>query len=372
MTAAVASLFDTVTLGQLELSNRVSVAPMTRISATSAGLATDRMVAYYASFAQGGFGLIITEGLYTDDRHSPGYVLQPGIINDEQEQSWRHVVDAVHQAGAKIVAQIMHAGALVHGNPYGKDSIAPSAVQPRGRKSETYEGAGPYPLPREATKADIAKVIDGFAMAAKRVKSAGFDGVEIHGANGYLLDEFLTGYTNRRTDEYGGSTENRVRLLVEVATAVRAAVGDGFTVGVRISQAKVNDFKHKWAEKEQDAEVIFGRLGRAGLDFIHVSEHEAWKPAFDGGDASLAALAKKHGQLPVIANGGLDDPARAAELMASGHADVISLGKGALANPDWPGKVERGQALRKFDAERLLHPNARIKAFEAQVSSTAV
>lgn len=366
MTALTQPLFDTVTLGQLVLSNRASVAPMTRISATLAGLATDQMVSYYASFARGGFGLIVTEGLYTDDKHSPGYVFQPGIINDEQERSWKKVVDAVHQAGAKIIAQIMHTGALVHGNPFGHDSIAPSAVQPKGAKSATYEGTGPYPLPRAATKADIADVIRGFVMAAKRVKSAGFDGVEIHGANGYLLDEFLTDYTNRRTDEYGGSAENRVRLLVHVSKAIRAAVGDGFTMGIRISQAKVNDFTHKWADKEQDAEVIFGQLGRAGLDFIHVSEHEAWKPAFEGDNASLAALAKKYGRLPVIANGRLEDPARAAELIMTGQADLIALGKGALANPDWVGKVERGEALNEFDAERVLHPNAKIKEFEAQ------
>lgn len=207
---------------------------------------------------------------------------------------------------------------VIRGEP---DSIPSSAIQPQGAKSESYEGSGPYPLPRAATKADIAKAIAGFAAAARRVRSAGFDGIEIHGANGYLLDQFLTSYTNQRTDEYGGPAENRVRLLVEIARAVRAVVGDDFTVGIRISQAKVNDFTHKWAGQERDAKVIFGGLGRAGLDFIHVSEHKAWKSAFDGGDASLAALAKRYGRLPVIANGGLDDPAKAAELIEGGHAD---------------------------------------------------
>lgn len=367
MTAAIPILFDSVTLGRIALKNRMAVAPMTRISATSAGLATEQMLSYYASFAQGGFGLIITEGLYTDDKHSPGYIFQPGIINADQQHAWQKVVDAVHQAGAKIIAQIMHAGALVHGNPFDRDSIAPSAVQPKGQKSEIYEGNGPYPFPRAATKAEIDEVIVGFVMAAKRVKAAGFDGIEIHGANGYLLDEFLTDYTNQRTDEYGGSTENRVRLLVEVSRAVRTEVGGDFTIGIRLSQAKVNDFTHKWAGRERDAEVIFGQLGQAGLDFIHVSEHQAWSPAFDGSTASLAALAKKYGKIAVIANGQLDDPARASGLINDGHADMVALGKGALANHDWVNRVEEGKALEDFDTERVLQPNAKIKEFETGV-----
>lgn len=364
---ATESIFDTVILGKTVLDNCVGVAPMTRISATSDGLATDQMAAYYASFAQGGFGLIITEGLYTDGKHSPGYIYQPGIVNDEQEQAWKKVVDSVHQAGAKIVAQIMHSGALVHGNPFGEDSIAPSAVQPKGEKSEAYEGTGPYPHPRAATKEDILEVIGGFVNAARRAKSAGFDGVEIHGANGYLLDEFLTDYTNQRTDEYGGSTENRVRLLVEVSRAIKKEVGDALMVGIRISQAKVNDFTHKWVGKEQDAEIIFGQLGQAGLDYIHVSEYEAWKPAFDGNGASLVALAKKYGKIPVIANGSLDDPARAAELIQSGQVDVIALGKGALANHDWVNKVKSGASLVEFDPKYVLSPDAKLKEFEIQV-----
>lgn len=143
-----------------------------------------------------------------------------------------------------------------------------------------YEGKGLYRTPREATKEEIKEVKNGFVNTAKHAKAAGFDGVEIHGANGYLLDQFLTDYTNKRIDEYGGSTENRVRLLVEVSKAVREAVGEHFTIGIRISQGKVNDYNHKWAGKERDAEIIFGQLGHAGLDFIHITEYEAWQPAF--------------------------------------------------------------------------------------------
>lgn len=358
-------LFEKITIGQTTLANRAGVAPMTRISATPEGLATDQMVSYYRSFARGGFGFIITEGLYTDDEFSPGYIYQPGIINDKQTESWKKVVDAVHGEGAKIIAQIMHAGALVHGNPFGKGSIGPSALQPVGEKSEIYEGTGPYPLPKKATKKDIEEAIQGFVNAARRAKTAGFDGVEIHGANGYLLDEFLTDYTNQRTDEYGGRAENRVRLSIEVFQATREAVGNDFTVGIRISQAKVNDNAHKWAGKEQDAAIIFGKLGQAGLDYIHVTEYEAWKPAFDSNGPSLAALAKKFGRVPVIANGHLEDPEKASEMIENGEADVITLGKGALANHDWVYKVRNGESLTPFNPEKALRPNAKIKTFEA-------
>ncbi|MGW9019060.1 NADH:flavin oxidoreductase, partial [Priestia megaterium] len=237
-----------------------------------------------------------------------------------------------------------------------------------GEQLEFYGGEGPFPLPKEATKEDILEVINGFIHSAKLAKSAGFDGIEIHGANGYLLDEFLTDYTNKRTDEYGGSTENRVRLLVEVSKAVREAVGPDFTVGIRISQGKVNDYEHKWAGKEKDAEIIFGQLGQAGLDYIHVTEYEAWKPAFStDGDtgASLVSLAKKYGKIPVIANGHLEDPERASEMVQKEGADVVTLGKGALANHDWVNKVKNGKPLAEFDPEKVLRPDATIKDFEA-------
>ncbi|MDN4865465.1 NADH:flavin oxidoreductase [Priestia megaterium] len=370
-------LFKTVTLGNITLNNRIGVAPMARVSATFEGLATTQMVSYYKSFARGGFGLIITEAIYTDDKYSQGYLNNPGLINEEQTRAWKKVVDSVHQAGAKIFAQIMHVGALSQGNRFIQETIGPSAVQPKGKQMEFYEGKGLYRIPREATQQELSEVINGFVNTAKRAKTAGFDGVEIHGANGYLLDQFLTDYTNRRIDEYGGSTENRVRLLVEVSKAVREAVGQDFTIGIRISQGKVNDYNYKWAGKEKDAEIIFSQLGRAGLDFIHVTEYEAWQPAFpkdeetiitnsglDNSDLSLAALAKKYGKVCVIANGHLEDPVKAKEIIEKGEADIITLGKGALANHDWVNKVKNGEPLAKFDEEKVLRPDVKIKDFE--------
>jgi|SRR5690625_1990803 len=358
------SLFETVRLGNTTLESRLGVAPMTRISATSEGLVTDQMAAYYTSFARGGFGLIITEGTYIDDKYSQTYFDQPGIVYNEQAQAWKKVVDSVHQAGAKMIMQLQHSGAISQGNRFAQETLAPSAIQPKGEQLAMYLGEGPFPTPKEATKEEITEIITSFVHAAERAQSAGFDGIELHGANGYLLDGFLTDYTNQRTDEYGGSTENRVRLLVEVSKAVREAVGEDFTIGIRISQAKVNDHAHKWAGKEKDAQIIFGQLGQAGLDYLHVTEYEAWKPAFDSSGEPLAALAKKHGKIPVIANGHLEDPERAGEMIENGEADVVTLGKGALANHDWVNKVKNGEPLLEFKPEEVLRPNAKIKEFE--------
>lgn len=345
-------LFSGVEVGGVGLDNRLAVAPMTRVSATHEGLATEDMRAYYESFARGGFGLVITEGTYPDEAHGQGYWNQPGLANEEQAAAWKKVTEAVHWQGARIFAQLMHAGALVQGNRFRDDTVAPSAVRPVGEKMEMYGGSGEFAVPEALSKDGIREVVDGFASAALRAREAGFDGVELHGANGYILDQFLTDYTNRRDDEYGGPVENRVRLTVEVAEAVREAVGEDFPVGMRISQGKVNDPDHSWAGGESDAAVIFGALSEAGLDYIHVTEPEAVKPTFGEGP-TLAALARGHGGLPIIANGSLEEPEAAEHLVAEEAADIVSLGKGALSNMDWPDRVREERPLNDFDPEVL-------------------
>ncbi|WCM93736.1 NADH:flavin oxidoreductase [Acidovorax sp. NCPPB 2350] len=349
-------LFAPVAIGPLRLKNRLAVAPMTRVSATADGRATARMADYYAEFAAGGFGLIITEGVYTDKAFSQGYLFQPGLADDLQRDAWRPVVERVQEAGGKIVVQLMHAGAISQGNPHSDTPKGPSAEQPRGVQMSFYRGEGPYRLPEALSLSEIAEVIDGFAAAALRAKQAGFDGVEIHGANGYLLDQFLTDYTNRRDDAYGGSLESRLRLGVETIHAVREAVGENFLVGYRVSQGKVNDFTHKWRDGEDAAAVTFKTLSAAPLDYLHTTEFEAWRPAFGEGP-SLAALARMHGRVPVIANGSLHAPAEAESMLEQGDANLISLGRGALAHADWPRRVQEGQALDDFD-RALLSPIA--------------
>ncbi|WP_424769212.1 NADH:flavin oxidoreductase [Paenibacillus sp. sgz302251] len=360
------TLLSDFQIGPLKLKNRIGLAPMTRISATEDGQATEIMSKYYKSFADGGFGFLITEGAYPDDAYSQSYFNQSGIANDRHTAAWKQLTSAVHQAGSKIIVQLMHSGAQGQGNIHKKELIGPSDVRAKGEQLPIYHGQGPYDIPNQMTKKDIQDVIRGFAESAKRAKEAGFDGVEIHGANGYLLDNFLTDYLNKRTDEYGGSTDNRVRLLVEVTKAVREQVGNGFVVGMRISQGKVSDYHHKWAGAEKDAEIIFGSLSKAGLDYIHVTEYDATKPAFEGSALSLAALAKKYGTVPVIANGNLENPEKAEQLLARGEADLITLGKGALANHDWPKRVADGRPLNEFNPS-ILGPLANIKEEEIRV-----
>jgi 2,4-dienoyl-CoA reductase-like NADH-dependent reductase (Old Yellow Enzyme family) len=355
-------LYTEAGIGAVALKNRIAVAPMTRTSASDDGLATDDMARYYARFARGGYSLVITEGTYPDLRHSQGYLFQPGIANDAQAQAWRKVIDAVHAEGGKIFIQLMHAGALSQGSHWSKETVAPSAVPPVGSQLSFYRGEGPYPVPRELSADEISQLIRDFAAAAGRAKAVGFDGVEIHGANGYVLDQFLTSYTNQRKDAYGGSTQNRVRLLVEVSEAVRREVGPDFAVGIRISQGKVNDFEHKWADRQQDAKIIFESLAKAGLDYIHITEFDAMQPAFGEGE-TLVALARRYGKLPVIANGQLGDHDKAAALVASGDATIITLGKTALANPDWPARIAKAAPIVEFDFG-ILQPLAHIKESE--------
>lgn len=357
-----AILFEKPRIGQLTLKNRIALSPMTRTSATEDGLATEGMGRYYARFARGCYSLVITEGTYTDETYSQGYHNQPGIANQAQVDAWRSVVNAVHKEDGRIFMQLMHAGALSQGNRYKDETIGPSAVKPVGEQLEIYGGQGVFPTPREMTKEDIESVVRSFAEAAGRARDAGFDGVEIHGANGYVLDEFLTDYTNQRTDEYGGSTENRVRLHVEVLEAVRRELGPDFPVGIRISQGKVNDFYHKWANGEEDARIIFESIARTAPDFIHITEYDATRPAFDDGE-TLTELAKRYANMPVIANGQLGEPAKAEVLIESGKADMITLGKSALANPTWPKRVMEGEPVKEFDFS-ILQPQAYIKEHE--------
>jgi len=363
-----APLWSPVQIGSTQLPNRVALAPMTRISATEEGLVTEKMVTYYESFARGGFGLLITEGIYPDTAHSQGYLYQPGIATEEQARSWAGVVDAVHAAGAKIFAQLMHAGSQAQGSRFVDSTIAPSAVAPKGEQLGFYRGEGPYRVPAEITPAQMAEVREGFVAAALRARDAGFDGVEIHGANGYLLDQFLTDYLNRRTDEYGGSPENRVRFAAEICRAVREAVGPDMTVGIRVSQAKVSDHDHRWSGGAEEAATIFSALAATGIDFLHTTEYRATEPAFGDEGESLAALAKKHSGLPVIANGHLDDPETAVSMLADGAADVVALGKAALANRDWPLRVRNGRPLEELDAS-LFDPVADVKDWELELLS---
>lgn len=368
--SAIASghLFTPLKVGSLLLRNRLAVAPMTRVSAEADGRANARMADYYEAFAKGGFGLVITEGLYTDAAYSQGYLFQPGLSDDSQRDAWRPVVERVHSHGARVFAQLMHAGALSQGNRHRDQTRGPSALRPKGQQMAFYRGRGEYPVPVPLSTDELAQAVGGFACAAVRARDAGFDGVELHGANGYLLDQFLSEGINLRQDRYGGDVHGRLRLLVEVVEAVRHAVGRDFVVGVRISQGKVNDLTHKWSG-EAEAAAIFGALGGLPIDYVHTTEHEAWRPAFDSG-ASLAAIARRHVRVPVLANGALHDPEQAVGMLKRGEADFVSLGRGALTHADWPRRVAEARPLEPFD-RGLLSPVADLENADKHRAASA-
>lgn len=344
-----------VTLGPITLPNRLAVAPMTRTSATPAGVPTADMAEYYAGFAAGGFGLIVTEGTYTDALYSQGYLNQPGLVSAAQTQGWREVTSRVHAAGGRIVAQLMHAGALSQGNTYSAATAGPSAVRPQGEMMPAYGGSGPWPVPRELDLRDLDDVVDGFVAAGRNARAAGFDGVEVHDANGYLLDQFLTTTTNRRTDSYGGRAANRIRLTARIVAALSADLPADFLVGVRLSQTKVNDLAYRWPAG--DAEVVFPAVAAAGATYLHIaSEGRSWLETARLADGqTITGLARRLTGLPVIANGGMHDPTQARQVLADGHADLVSIGHGALANPDLPRRLTEDRELLAFD-RRMLSP----------------
>lgn len=356
-------LFEEVSVGGLTLDNRVGLAPMTRTSATADGRATDRMANYYAKFAEGGFSVLITEGTYPEPR-GKGYDDQPGLATDEQAASWEEVVDAVHDAGAPVVAQLMHAGPLVQSEA--GESVGPSAIKPKGEQLPIYGGEGEFPTPRALDADEQDEIRESFVAAAERAVAAGFEGVEVHGANGYLLDTYLTRHLNDRTDEYGGAPAARTRFPREVLEAVIDATPEEFVVGIRLSQTKVNDEDHRLTAEEAETYLSTLDIG----DYVHVTDPDITAPAFESTDRTLAELADAHADTPVIANGGLADPADARAAVEAG-ADLVTLATGALANPDWPRRVAAGDALAEFDFEARLLPDATLDDEEVPATSSA-
>ena len=352
-------LFDQFELNGHSLDNRVGLAPMTRTSATDEGHATDRMARYYASFARGGFSFLLTEGVHPDAGHSQGYPNQPGLATDDQAEAWEEVVDAVHAEGSPILAQLMHAGAQAQGNRYGDGPVAPSAYTPPGQMAEMYGGSGGFPEAEALDTDGLNEVREEFVSAAERAVDAGFDGIEVHAANGYLLHEFVDPLVNERDDEYGGSPENRVRFPAEVTGSIDEATPDEFVVGVRASQGAVVDEGRVWPDGEATAEALFTALSAAGADYVHVTGGDATASEVPDTDRTLAELAVEHvaDAVAVIANGSLGDPENARAALADG-ADLITLGTGALANHDWPDRVRSGDPLDDLDPGVVFQPDA--------------
>jgi 2,4-dienoyl-CoA reductase-like NADH-dependent reductase (Old Yellow Enzyme family) len=342
----------------IEVPNRFALAPMTRTSAEPDGTPNALMADHYEGYARGGFGLVITEGTYTDDKASQGYAYQPGIIDDAQVAGWQTIVNRVHAAGSKIFVQLMHAGAQFQANRYTNQPVGPSEVMPKGAPLGFYGDQEAWQTPAAMTEADIHAAIDGFAKSATNAKAAGFDGIEIHGANGYLLNQFLSTHFNKRDDNYGGSLENRLRLVVEVVRAVRKAVGDNYPVGIRLSQGTVTDPDYQLPEGEAGFRRIVEAVRDAGADFVHTTDGDVNRPYFVEGNQSLASVAAAVDGIELIINGNIDET-NYQDVANQFPNAILAVGKKALANPDFVQRLKDGKEIADIDFA-MLQPKATI------------
>jgi len=348
-------LFSSFKLGTTVLQNRVVMAPMTR-SRTVGNLPNALMTQYYHQRA--GAGLIITEGT-SPSPNGLGYARIPGIFSEEQTVAWQQVTAAVHARGGKIFVQLMHVGRVgsVLNLPAGGELLAPSALALSGKIWTDNQGELPYDLPREMTAADISHAISEYAQAARNAIVAGFDGVEIHGANGYLITQFLDPGSNLRSDGYGGAAAGRNRFALEVAIAVASAIGRK-QVGIRLSPYGVfNDMSGSYAGIEAQYRQLAAELGSLGLTYVHLVDHSAMgapKPSASAVEAICRGFRSNGGQA-VILSGGYDSERAEADL-ASGAADLVAFGRPFIANPDLVERLQAAAPLAEADQSTFYSP----------------
>jgi N-ethylmaleimide reductase len=339
MNDEIRGLFSPYRIGDLELPNRLVMAPMTRNRAPGC-VPNEMMARYYRQRVSA--GLIVSEGTQVSPR-GQGYQATPGIHTEEQWEGWRAVTDAVHEAGGRIFAQLWHVGRVSHSYYHGRVPVAPSAIAPPG-KAYTPQGMLPYETPHALTVEEVAEVVEEFRHAAAVARRAGFDGVEIHGANGYLVDQFLQSGSNRRTDRYGGSLENRLRFLREVTEAV---VGEwpARRVGVRLSPGGAVNGVH-----DEDPVATFGAAAGAlddyPLAYLHVVEGPVGGEGPDDHGVCATGLVRPLYRGTLISTGSYE-PETAARAVERGRAELIGFGRLFIANPDLPERIERGAELNE-------------------------
>lgn len=361
--SASASLFTPYAIHGLRLKNRIVMSPMTR-SFSPGGVPTDDVAAYYRRRAENDVGLILTEGTVVDHRASANEFNVPRFYGDDALAGWQKVLQAVHSVGGRMMPQLWHVGSVrkpsESPNPEAP-SISPSGLRKPGVK---------YGEPM--TLAEIAEVSDAFARAASHAMRMGFDGIELHGAHGYLIDQFLWAGTNQRDDAYGGDIARRGRFAADVVRACRLATAPTFPILFRISQWKVQDYKAKLAASPEELEQLLRPLVDAGVDVFHCSTRRFWEPEFPGSHLNLAGWAKKLSGKPVITVGsaGLDSDMIAAfrgkdasvqsidavaEMVARGEVDLVAVGRALLGDPEWARKIKehRLDQLRPFEAASM-------------------
>ena len=340
------NIFEPVTVGQIELATRLVMAPMTRSRANTDGTPSDLAAEYYSQRA--GLGLIVTEGTQPSD-DGQGYLTTPGIYTDAHVEGWSKVTSAVHTNGGRIFFQLMHAGRMSHPNntPHHRQGVAPSAVAP-GAPMFTLSGMQDIPAPRALTIGEIGQTVADFRLAARRAIEAGADGVEIHGANGYLVHQFLAPSANRRTDEYGGSIENRARFAIDVTAAIAAEIGAARTA-IRLSPGLAMWGIDEGVEGPELYRYLVRKLDELNLAYLHIMH--------TGNDALLADIRKLWHQ-PLIVN----RPGRSRDLIgadiAAGLADLEAYGQLVLANPDFVDRLKTNAAMNQADQTTFFGGNA--------------
>lgn len=345
------SLFTSVHLGELALPNRIVMAPLTRSRADADHVPTDIMVEYYAQRASA--GLIIAEATMAMAGNSAFGGREPGIYSPAQVAAWKKITDAVHARGGRIVLQIWHGGRACHSLlNHGAQPVAPSALAIRNDQIHTPQGKKDYEIPRALRDDELPGIVEGFRLAAVNAKAAGFDGVEVHGANGYLLDQFLRDGSNQRTGPYGGPVENRARLLLEVVDAAIGVYGAG-RVGVRISPLNsFNDMKD--SDPVGLTRFVASQLDRRGIAYLHVMRGDFF--GVQQGDVVSPARAAFRGAL--MGNMGYS-PVEAAKAVTDGTLAAVAFGHHYVSNPDLVERVRGGAALVEPDAATLYTPGPR-------------
>lgn len=331
------TIFDPITLGDLQLPNRIIMAPLTRCRADEGRVPNAMMAEYYVQRASA--GLILTEATSVTPM-GVGYPDTPGIWSNDQVRGWSNITKAVHNAGGRIALQLWHVGRISHPSYLnGETPVAPSAIAAEGHVS-LMRPITPLPTPRALELAEIGDIVEAYRVGAENAKAAGFDGVEVHGANGYLLEQFLLTGSNQRTDEYGGSVENRARLLLEVTDAVIDVWGAG-RVGVHLSpRFDMHDMSD--ANRTETLSYVAKELGKRGIAFICAREHDA--------EDSLGPQLKKDFGGAYIANEKFTkDTANA--WLAEGKADAIAFGVPYIANPDLPERLASDAPLNEAHPE---------------------
>lgn len=341
-------LLEPAQLGALQLPNRMVMAAMTRSRASADGVPTPLMAQYYAQRASA--GLILSEAINIS-ADAIGSPLTPGLYTPAQQQAWRAVTDAVHQAGGRIFAQLWHTGRVAHSvDRSGVLPGAPSAVRIEGMQHFTSQGPKDFETPRELTASEIKQIIEDYGKAAKAALDAGFDGVELHAANGYLPQQFLAESSNRRSDAYGGSVENRARFTLEAMQEIINAVGDGARVGIKISPL------HPYADISFDDPVstynyLLDELGTMDFAFVEIMRRMPMFPLLPHypKDDEIALFGAKIRQHHALIAGAGYDAASGEALLQGGAADFVAYGSLFLANPDLPRRFERGAPLNAPD-----------------------